>query len=167
MDAELNAALDALASTPRNLAQMVAEATEERLGWADDGAKWSPREIMAHLRDMESLAFRLGIERMLAEDGPALVAIDDDAWLAGRNHGRDRREWLLADFALQRQATLGLLRGLRYEEWQRTGTVAGGAVTISGWCLAQAGRDAEHIARLESALGETLNDVLARRARPE
>ncbi len=167
MDPSLTSALDALAATPRTLAHLVAEVTEERLEWADDGAEWSPRVVIAHLRDGEYLEFRLAIERILAEEAPVCSTLDPVAWLEGRNRSRDRREFLLADFALQRQATLGILRTLRVEEWQRTGQGPLGTFTLETLVRAGAERDAEHIARLESALGETLEMVLARRARPE
>lgn len=164
---EPSATIERLAATPATLAHLVAETTEARLDWSEVVGGWSPRTILAHLRDDEYLCQRLAVERMLAEVAPALHFVDGADWEPNRNRERDRKEFLLADFALQRQASLGILRGLRPEEWQRTGESAGRVTTIAAFVAAWAEHDAEHIAQLEAALGESLSDVIARRARPE
>lgn len=162
MDHEL---LDRLAATPRTLAHLVAEATDETLDSAPAGG-WSPRTLLAHLRDDEYLCMRIALERILAEDGPVITFMDGADWEPRRNRTRDRKDWLLADFALQRQATLGILRSLRPEDWDRTGQTAdGSAVTLPGLLRQWVGHDAEHIAELEGLLGETLHEVIERRAR--
>lgn len=156
-----------LAATPRTLAHLVAEAPEERLDMAFAGG-WSARTILAHFRDDEYLCMRVALERMLAEDTPALRFIDGAEWEPGRNRARDRKEWLLADFALQRQASLGILRGLRPADWALRGrTEAGREFTVEQFVARWAAHDAEHVAGLEAALGETFTEVMARRARPE
>ena len=155
-----------LAATPRTVALLVAEANDLRL---DDfrGDEWSARTILAHFRDAEVLEMRLALERMLAEECPTLAFIPAPAWAAGRNRRRDRKEWLLGDFALQRQASLAMLRGLAPEDWTRTGALGDRPpTTIESFVAFWARHDAAHIAQLEAALGETLGDVLARRAQP-
>src|SRR3970040_1455536 len=93
-----------LADTPRKLAHLVAEATDEQLDRAAPG-EWSARTIMAHLRDDEFMVMRLRLERLLAEHEPLLTNFDEKAWGQSRNRTRDRKETLLGDFALQRQAS--------------------------------------------------------------
>ena len=154
-----------LAATPKALAHLVAEASEERLDTAIDGG-WSARTVLAHLRDDEYLCMRVALERMLAEDGPLLTFVDGAAWEPGRNRGRDGKAQLLADFALQRQATLNILQGLRPADWQRSGqNETWGTFDVTQLLAAWVRHDAEHVAQLETALGETLADVRARRAR--
>jgi hypothetical protein len=158
-------AIERLAATPRILAHLVAEAPAERLDAAPAG-EWSARTILAHFRDDEFLCTRVALERMLAEDLPVLNFIDGAAWEPGRNRERERKEWLLADFALQRQASIGILRALRPADWQRRATRPGqGELTIAELAALWVRHDAEHIAQLEWALGETLEEVRARRAR--
>jgi hypothetical protein len=111
---------------------------------------------------------RIALERTLAEDVPLVNFMEGEDWEPGRNRSRDRKEWLLADFALQRQATLGILRMLRAQDWERRGRHADGTeFTLSQFVVGWARHDAEHLAQLEAALGETLADVRARRARME
>lgn len=161
------ALLDRLAKTPKHLAHLVVEASDQQLD-AAPGGEWSARTILAHLRDCEVLCEGLRVFRMLAEVEPQLADFDERAWAVARNRSRDRKEQLLGDFALHRQATLNVLTGLREEDWQRTGTHPfRGAFTVRTWAEAIAEHDAAHIAQLEGVLGETLDDVLRRRFHPE
>lgn len=154
-----------LAATPHTLAQLVAEAGAERLDAAAPG-EWSARVVLAHLRDDEALVMRLRLERILAEDEPLLAVFDEKAWAAGRHTARDRKEQLLGDFALQRQASLNVLRGMPPGAWERTTRHPEyGRFTLRWWVEHWLDHDATHVAQVEASLGETLGDVLARRAR--
>lgn len=158
--------LDRLARTPRELAHLVAEADDARLDAAPPG-EWSARIILAHFRDCEMLCEGLRLARMLAEVDPELADFDETAWAASRNRARDRKENLLGDFALHRQATLNLLAGLRPGDWERTGHhPTRGPFTVRTWTQAIADHDTAHLAQLENVLGETLDDVLRRRFHP-
>ena len=112
--------IDQLAVTPKSLAHLVAEATDARLDTSSE-EQWSARTLLAHFRDDEYLCMRVALERMLAETEPTVHFIEGQDWEPVRNRTRDRKETLLADFALQRQASLSILRGLRDEDWARTG----------------------------------------------
>jgi hypothetical protein len=158
--------IDRLAATPKTLAHLVAEASDALLDAAPAG-QWSARTTLAHFRDDEYLCMRVALERMLAEDTPELHFIDGADWEPTRNRSRDRKEHLLGDFALHRQASLLILRSLRPEDWQRTGRRGERTLTIEDLTRVWVRHDAEHVSQLEAALGETLADVLARRARGE
>jgi hypothetical protein len=152
-----------LAASPKQVAHLVAEVDDARLDAAPPG-EWSARTILAHFRDCEALCEGLRVLRMLAEDEPELADFDEQEWAATRNRSRDRKEQLLGDFALQRQATLNVLSGLRAEDWQRRGTHATrGTFTVRTWAEAIADHDAAHLAQLEGVIGETLDEVLQRR----
>ncbi|MGH2608034.1 MAG: DinB family protein, partial [Tepidiformaceae bacterium] len=89
-------------------------------------------------------------------------------WEQTRNRNRDRKEQLLGDFALQRQALLGILAGLRADDWERAGShPQRGRLTVRSWVEAIVAHDAAHITQLELALGETLDEVLQRRFHPK
>lgn len=162
----VEALLNELAATPKNLAHLVAELDDAALDAAEPGS-WSPRIILAHFRDDEFLCTRSALTRMLAEERPAVLFIDGSDWEPGRNRTRDRKEWLLADFALQRQASLGILRMLRPEDLARTGTRDGREFTIEQLVRIWVRHDSEHLAELERLLGESAADARARRARWE
>ena len=156
-----------LAATPATLAHLVAEADDDTLNAAAPG-QWSARTLLAHFRDDEYLCMRVALERMLAEESPSLQFIDGAGWEPNRRRTRDRKEWLLGDFALQRQASVAILRGLEASDWVRAGQMAEqGTFTVGAFVAAWARHDAEHIASLEAVLGETLEQVKKRRARQE
>ena len=160
-----NDAIARLAATPAALAHLVAEADDAALDAAPPG-QWNARTLLAHFRDDEYLCMRVALERMLAEEKPTLRFIDGGEWEPGRRRTRDRKEWLLGDFALQRQASMAILRGLEAPDWERTGETEGeGVFSIAAFAAAWANHDAEHIASLEAALGETLEQIKHRRAR--
>ncbi len=154
-----------MAETPGTLAHLVAEAADVVLDARPADGGWSARTVMAHLRDDEYLCMRVALERALAEEMPEVRFIEGADWEPGRNRTRERREWLLADFALQRQASISILRALRPEEWDRPmSNEHAGTFTISRLVDAWVRHDAEHIAQMEGLVGETVREVLARRA---
>ncbi|MGI8926467.1 MAG: DinB family protein [Tepidiformaceae bacterium] len=159
----MNDALAMLAATPKKVAHLVAEVPDAGLDAAPAG-EWSARTIMAHLRDLESLVFRMRLERMLVEDRPLFADFDENVWVASRSHARDEKTQLLGDFALQRQASLNLIASMEPHGWERAGShPTGGDYTVRSWVERWAGHDTGHLAQLEAVLGETLEDVLRRR----
>jgi hypothetical protein len=152
-----------MAATPASLAHLVAEASDQQLDAAAPG-EWGARTILAHFRDDEYLCMRVALERMLADDHPEVRFVEGADWEPGRNRTRERKDWLLADFALQRQASIAILRMLRPEDRQRRGTSDGREFTVEQFAATWVRHDREHIAQLERALGETLETVRARRA---
>ena len=151
-----------LRETPTSAARLVAEISDEQLDTSIvDG--WSARVILAHLRDIEFLEMRMLLERMLGEDEPELTFLDSEQWQATRNTTRDDKRQILRDFALQRQATLGILEGLRPEDWARTGVGPGGdSVTVMQLLQGWIDHDQGHIQQMEEALGSTLGDFQER-----
>jgi hypothetical protein len=158
--------IEQLAATPSALAHLVAEADDAALDAAAPG-QWSARTILAHFRDDEYLCTRVALERMLAEEQPELRFIDGADWEPRRNRERDRKEWLLADFALQRQASLGVLRLVSASQAQRTGRRDGRELTIEQLLGVWTRHDREHLTELERLIGETVDQARQRRARWE
>ena len=156
--------IEELAATAKTLAHLLAEATEKQLDAQVNGG-WSARTTVAHLRDDEYLCMRPAMTRIMVEDVPDVFFLDGSDWEPNRNRRRDRKEWLLADFALQRQASLDILRALRSSDLKRRGKHDGKEFTLEELVGAWVKHDREHIAQLETAIGETLADVLRRRAR--
>lgn len=165
-DPALQQALDQLAATPGALAHLTVEAVDAALDAAPEG-EWSARVVLAHLRDSESLEFRVGLERLIAEPDPALFFLPPDQWERERNRDRDDKSVLLGDFALQRQASLNLIATMRPGDWERSGGGLGDEpFTLARFVQIWAGHDAAHLGQLEALLGDTVADARDRRARP-
>jgi hypothetical protein len=141
--------LTVYAETPERAARVIANATDEQLDRAL-APEWSARTVLAHLRDVEMFSATLRYERMLAEGAPVFADFDEDAWAINRNRGRDSKDEVVHDFALQRAATVAILAGIRPEDWGRTGShPARGQFTVSTWLDACMEHDAMHMAQLE------------------
>ncbi len=157
--------IERLASTPKTLAHLVVEATDAEMDAEPAPGDWSARVILAHLRDDEFLCMRRALECALAMDDPEVAFVEGADWAERRNMTRDRKDHLLADFALQRQASVAILRALRPEDWQRTLRREGRErLSVSALVDRWLAHSDEHVAQVERALGATLAEVQARRA---
>jgi hypothetical protein len=157
--------IERLASTPRTLAHLVVDASDDLLDAEPGPGAWSVRTVMARLRDDEFLCMRLCVERALAETEPEVTFLEGSDWVASRRRGRDRKEQILADFALQRSASVAILRSLGDEDWGRAvRDRRRGRLTISDLVDIWIRHSDEHLAQVERLLGETLAEVQARRA---
>ena len=65
-----------LKSLPNELEDLLAGLDDQTLRWRPIPNKWSIKEIMCHLRDMERLAYLARYRRMLAEENPLLPNVD-------------------------------------------------------------------------------------------
>ena len=85
--------------------------------------QWSPRQAIGHLADAER-AHRRFIEAVAAGGAPPSVEnFDLDAWNAGRvakRAGQSLAE-VIADYEVERAATLRTLQALPDEAWARSG----------------------------------------------
>lgn len=144
--------LAGVADTPANLAHAVVGASDESLDTARQG-EWSARTVIAHMRDDEFMVMRLRLTRMLVEDEPNLAPFDEKAWAASRYTGRDAIDELLADFKVQREASVSILRRLQPDEWLRTGHQPEiGTFDIHYWLQHWIDHDQTHVAQVRHAL---------------
>jgi hypothetical protein len=73
------------------------------------GEGWTPREVAAHLADIE-VALGWRIRQVLSTDAPELQPFDQELWAANLHYGERELATSLATFAANRQANLELLR---------------------------------------------------------
>jgi DinB superfamily len=148
--------IDILEATPHILEEIVGAADDALFDKAWPG-EWTPRVVLAHLRDDEYLTMRMRLERMLAEEQrPLLMPFDETAWAANRWTGRDALPELLADFRVQRAASIQILRRVRDEDWARVAYQPEiGELTIRTWTEHWVEHDQTHINQLRAGLGLT------------
>jgi hypothetical protein len=146
--------IHALSTTPGRLAALLQELNDARTDAAPPG-EWSVRTVAAHLRDDEFLVTRLRVERMLAEDHPALVPFDEQRWAETRSRDREALHQIAEDFAAQRAATLNILRRLDDEAWRRPGTQPEiGTFDVHHWVEHIHEHDENHLAQIATLLGQ-------------
>lgn len=135
------------------LVRLTALQPDEALDFHPSPGEWSVREILAHLVDDEMYVMRTRLERMMKEDHPHLAPHDEQKWYTTRNTTRDQLAELLADFAVQRAASLGILTMLRESEWAREGYQPEyGAFSAEAWLSKWVAHDTTHIQQIENTL---------------
>lgn len=145
--------LKELENTYPLLQQLTQNLSPAQLDFRTDPDGWTIREILAHLVDDEMYVMRTRMERIIKEDEPHLAPHDEKKWFAHRNKTRDALDDLLADFQLQRAASLGMLHMLRDSDWQRTGYQPEyGRFTAEEWLSHWVEHDTVHIQQIERIL---------------
>jgi hypothetical protein len=147
-----------LEQTYPTLVRLVASLDDTVLDFRPAVGDWSVREILAHLVDDEMYVMRTRVERVVKEDHPHLAPHDEKKWYQTRNTTRDNLSELLADFNLQRQASLGMIRMLRDSDWAREGFQPEyGHLSAEGWLERWVDHDTIHLRQIESNLAAFAN----------
>jgi len=144
---------------PALLARQPAELESALAGCSEEGAlhryaaeKWSVKQVVAHLVDVERvMSYRL--LRVSRGDATPLPGFDENAWVAAMDHDRRPLEAHLAEFRAARADTVTLVRGLAADSF-RLRVVASGH-PVSGRALAWilAGHLAHHLRILQERYG--------------
>ena len=112
--------------------------------------EWSPREIVHHLADSE-MTSAIRLRRLLAEDNPAIVGYDQEAFARRLHYGRPIASSLEA-FRWARVSTAEILDGLSEAEWARAGTHSeSGPYSVTRWLEIYAEHAHKHAAQIRRA----------------
>src|SRR5436190_23122245 len=68
--------LSNLKSLPNELDDLLKDLDEQTLRWRPIPKKWSIKEIICHLRDMEKMAYLARYRRILCKDNPQIGNVD-------------------------------------------------------------------------------------------
>lgn len=118
---------------------------EDRGGHRYAPGKWSLKEVVGHVNDVERVFALRALAFARGERAP-LFGMEQDEWVAAARFDRRTLRSLAEEFAAIRQATLRLLEGLAPEDWPRRGTASGVEFTVRAipWILA--GHERHHLA---------------------
>lgn len=143
--------LAVLEATTSALQQLVTPLDDHALDFRPAEDAWTIREVLAHLVDDEAFIMRQRLARIAKEERPDLAPHDEQHWYAHRNTARDTT--LLADFQVQRDASLGVIRLLRDADWQRVGYQPEyGEFTAAEWLVHWADHDTLHLRQIAETL---------------
>lgn len=118
MPAEL---LERFRRGPELLATAVTGAAGTELDFAPAPGKWTIRQIVAHLADAEIVSSDR-LRRTIAEENPALIAYDQDAWARSLHYEKRKISDSLELFRRLRQENHALLKELPEAAYARTAT---------------------------------------------
>jgi hypothetical protein len=140
-----------LKSLPNELGDLLTELDEETLRWRPVPNKWSIKEIMCHLRDMESDAYLARYQRILAEDNPVLPNVDQERLAIERDYMNQSAMGALAEFKALRASTIQTLESTPAESWSRSGVhETDGPMTLEQLVVRQIkGNDLNHLAQMK------------------
>ena len=107
--------------------QMLREATdglsEEEFHFQPGSTKWSIHQILIHVADSELVSTQR-LKKVLAEDEPLLMSVDQNAWASVLRYEQLDREQHLLLFKMLRSSMLPILEQLTSQQWERVGVYA-------------------------------------------
>jgi uncharacterized damage-inducible protein DinB len=140
--------IEVIRATPAQLENLVQTIDAEALNRAPAPGKWSIREVLCHLADVEvSFAFRL--RQALAEDRHVIQPFDQDKWAAFYRHCDAAAA--VAVFSALRRWDLALIEALEPEAFAKTlNHPERGDMTIQVMIETRAGHDLNHLRQIEA-----------------
>jgi DinB superfamily len=141
-----------LQATPARLSDIWAQIGDSGLPVTYGPGKWSARQIMAHLADVE-LAIGFRIRQTVAEDRHQIQAFDQDHWAHG--YGSADASLAVPAQAALRRWNLSFFRSLDGAQLVRSGShPERGEETVDLMIRILAGHDLNHLAQLETIVAE-------------
>lgn len=149
----VNETLRSLEATPALLEAMLDQLEmQSRLDSPRALGKWTPRQILAHLSDVETIQ-RVRVMAMLSEDKPVMLGFDADAWARAGQYTKRHARVSLNAFAELRIGNLELWGSLSADQLERRGThPTRGEFSIAEWLGFVARHDLNHLTQLEASL---------------
>ena len=140
-----------LKSLPNELDDLLNGLDEETLRWRPIPNKWSVKEIMCHLRDMERLAYLARYRRILSEDNPSLPSVDQEKLAMESDYINQDTKAALEEFKRLRWETIRTLEGTPPGSWSRAGTHStDGSMTVEQLVVRQIkGNDLNHLVQMK------------------
>jgi hypothetical protein len=138
-----------LEATAEILRLLMEDLSQQDTNWKPAPDRFSVAEVIEHLSHAEGHCFRLRVERMAAEDNPAIEPYDTDAFIAaGQYSGRDAED-SFDHFEEQRELNLEYLHSLPDNAAGRTGQHSVlGRITVSEVMNEWAFHDLGHIRQI-------------------
>ena len=103
--------IDAIERGPAIIAEALKGVDSHALDYRPAPNKWSVRQIMAHLADVE-IIYGYRMRQILADRNPTIAPINQDDWAQNLNYNAAPLEESLERFRIQRHANVRLLRSV-------------------------------------------------------
>ncbi len=144
--------LSVLAGQPQALQSLVEAIPPDRETHRYGEGKWSIREVLGHVTDVERVfGYRaLCISRL---DETPLPGFDENAYVAHSSYAETPPHDLAAEFASLRAGNLAMLRRLEPARWQQVGNANGSPVSVRAVAFIMAGHFRHHLGILRDRYG--------------
>ncbi|MGH9774719.1 MAG: DinB family protein [Candidatus Acidiferrales bacterium] len=142
-----------LEQAPIIIEKILIGATEEQMFWKPSMERWSIREVMGHLADVEISGFRQRVQMMVERDAPFLESYDQNASYAAGKYSNEKPREYLKQFCHERDRSLSFLRYIPATAASRTGMHAEHGKTTVGELMNEwAFHDLGHIRQIAELL---------------
>jgi hypothetical protein len=149
-------ALLVIAETPAIIRGLFDGMPEGSLAGSATGT-WGARQVLEHLIDAESIAFRDRIGRILSEDRPFIRSIDPPTRLQEGGYAERSLEDLLTRFEVLRAESTEWLRSIKPADYGREGEHdEAGTIRVGELIHYWAVHDLTHLSQVMTALRATL-----------
>jgi hypothetical protein len=125
----------------------------EVVAYAPD--KWTPRQLMGHMGDVERV-FAYRALRISRRDTTPLPGFEEKPYVEHSVYADVPFQMLVAELALLRRANLPMFRRLDEAAWSARGEASGMPVTVRALAYIMAGHVRHHLAVLKERYGLTL-----------
>jgi uncharacterized damage-inducible protein DinB len=114
--------------------------------------KWSIKEILGHLSDVERI-FSYRLFRIARGDTTPLAGFDENAYTPAGRFDERPLPMLLAEFRAVRQSTAALVEGLPADAWDQRGTASDHSITARALVYIIVGHVTHHLGVLRERYG--------------
>jgi hypothetical protein len=136
--------IDALASQPTQLQDLVTGLPEDKGRFAYDEGKWSIKDVLSHLIDGERM-FAYRLFRVSRGDATPIEGFEQDGYIENAHANSRSFADLLDEFSLLRRANLMLIKNLTDEGWMRVGTANNARISARALIYIMAGHIDHHL----------------------
>jgi uncharacterized damage-inducible protein DinB len=114
--------------------------------------KWSIKEILGHLSDVERI-FGYRLLRIARGDTTPMAGFDENAYVPTGRFDERPLPMLLAEFRAVRQSTAALIEGLPAEAWERRGVANNQSISARALAYVIVGHVTHHLRVLQERYG--------------
>jgi len=136
------------ASTPRVLSGLSEAQAMHRYA----PGKWSVKEVVGHVMDMERVFAYRALTAARADSTP-LPGVDENGWMPAAPFDRRPLPELVSEFQAVRAASVAMFSGFDEESLTRMGTANGNPVSVRAIAHIIAGHELHHVALLRERYG--------------
>lgn len=147
--------LDSLASAGARRDATVGGITESAASVPPPAGKWSIREILGHLADMERVLVYRAL-RIARCDRAPLAGIDQDVYAANSYANQRTIADLRSELRAIRASTIGMFGSFPPNVWEWLDVIEGDAVSVRALAYIIVGHDLHHLQQLADRFGVAL-----------
>lgn len=144
--------LAALAAENDRTTRLLGKVPEAAAGFRYEPGKWSIRQVVGHLADVERV-FAYRALRVARADTTPLAGFEENAYVNAAAFDRRTLADLVAEFRAVRQASLALFRGLEPAAFTRRGVANAGPISVRALLCIIVGHERHHAGLLRTRYG--------------